>query len=189
MDINEISSIVQQQFLLRRKHFPTIFVELDGTGIQVLALPRLDEKKVDTSRRARMLFDAGRTFGQRTEWTQPSVTGLCMTSFSVPQGLFKKGILVVKMDESNRLNCTARFYEVRKDASRIDVSFLENPFLSGEGLVSPLLPAFMLGIDVVRSQQSTKEAHRMLSALLQEYEHMIRRIVYYERFPGINAHY
>ena len=112
-----------------------------------------------------------------------------MASFSVPRGLFKKGILVVKMDESNRLNCTACFYEVRKDASRIGVGFLENPFLSGEGLVSPLLPAFMLGIDVVRSQQSTKEAHRMLSALLQEYEHRIRGIVYYERFPGINAHY
>jgi hypothetical protein len=190
MDIHDISLIGQQQFLRRRKLFPTIFVELDGTGIQALALPQLDEKKRNTSRRARVLFDAGRTFGQRIKWTRPSVTGLCMASLSFAQDLFKEGILVVKMDEGNRLMCTARFYEVRKDAGGIGVSFLEDPFLSGEGLVSPLLPAFTLGISTVRSQQSTNEAGRMLSALLNEYEERIRGIVaYYERFPGMNALY
>jgi hypothetical protein len=188
MDINEISTIVQQQFLRRRIYSPTIFVELDGAGIQVLGLPHLDEKKRSTPKRARMLFDAGRTFGQRTQWTRPTVTGLCMASLTVAQDIFKQGMLVVKMDEDNRLNCEARFYEVRKDGSESGVYLLENPFLSGEGMVSLLLPAFMLGVEAVHGQLSTNEARRMLSALLHEYEQMISGIGCYERYPGITVH-
>jgi hypothetical protein len=189
MDINEISTVVQEHFLRKGTYLPTVFVELDGTDIEVLVIPQLDEKKGSTPERARILFDAGRTFGHQTERTQQSVTGLCIASISMSQDIHKKGILVVKMGEGNGLNCTTRFYEMRKDDSEIGVSLLENPFLSGEGMVSPLLPAFMLGVDTVRSHQSANEARRLLSAILTEYEHMIRGIGYYERYPGINAHY
>jgi hypothetical protein len=99
-----------------------------------------------------------------------------------------EGMLVVKMGEDKRLNCVARFYEVQKERSERGARLLENPFLSGEGMVSSLLPAFLLGINTVRCQQSTDEARRRLSALLREYEQMIRG-GYYERFPGISVPY
>ncbi len=188
MDINEIARVVQKHFLQKGTYLSTIFIELDGAAVEVLVLPQLDEKKMSTPQRVRILFDAGRTFGQKPQRTQQSVTGLCMASLSMPQDLLTKGMLVVKMGEENRLNCAARFYEVRKDGSALGVRLLENPFLSGEAMVSPLLPAFLLGVDTVRSHQSTKEARRMLSALLHEYEQRIRGIGYSERYPGIHVH-
>jgi hypothetical protein len=195
MDIHEISLIAQQHFLQKGTYLPTIFVELDGADIEVLVLPQLHEKRYRFAKLARILCDAGRAFGQKTETTQPDVTGLCMVYLTVAQAILKEGMLVVKegmlvvkIGEDNRLNCAARFYEVQKDGSERGVRLLENPFLSGEGMVSPLLPAWLLGIYTVRSQQSTDEARRMLTALLYEYEQMIRAIGYSERFPGINAH-
>ncbi len=194
MDIHEILHVVQQHFLQKGTYLPTIFAELDGADIQVLVLPQLHEKKYRFAKLARILCDAGRTFGQKTETTQPDVTGLCMAYLTMAQSILKEGMLavkegmlVVKMGEDNRLNCAARFYEVLKDRSKRGVHLLENPFLSGEGMVSPLLPAFLLGIGTVRGQRSTDEARRWLSALLREYEQMIRARGYYERFPGISV--
>jgi hypothetical protein len=194
MDIHEISLVVQQHFLQKGTYLPTIFVELDGADIEVLVLPQLHEKRYRFAKLARILCDAGRTFGQKTETTQLDVTGLCMAYLTVAHAILKEGMLavkagmlVVKMSEDNRLNCVARFYEVQKDRSERGVRLLENPFLSGEGMVSPLLPAFLLGIDTVLSQQSIDEARRRLSALLREYEQMIRGRGYYERFPSISV--
>ena len=189
MDTNEIATIVQRHFLQKGTYLPTIFVELDDVDIEVLVIPQLNEKRYSISKRARILFDAGRNFGQKIDKTQQSVTGLCMASLTVSLDIYKEGILIVKMGEGNGLNCTTRFYEVRKDGSEIGVGLLENPFLSGEGMVSPLLLAFMTGVDTVRSHQSADEGRRMLSAILNEYERIIRGIGYYERYPGINDHY
>src|SRR5690348_4155469 len=176
MDINEISLIVRQHFLQKGTYLPTIFVELDGTDIEVLVLPQLHEKRYRFAKLARIFYDAGRTFGQKTETTQSDVTGLCMAYLTMAQVILKEGMLavkegmlIVKMGEDNRSNCAARFYEVQKDSSGRGVRLLENPFLSGEGMVSPLLPAFLLGINTVHGQQNTDEARSRLSALLREY--------------------
>ena len=187
MDMNEIATIVQQHFLQKGTYLPTIFIELDGVDIEVLVIPQLNEKRYSIPKRTRILFDAGRRFGQKTEQTQQGVTGLCMASLTVSLDIYKVGILIVKMGEGNGLNCTTRFYEVRKDGSEIGVGLLENLLLLGEGMVSPLLPAFMIGIDTVHRHQSASEDRRMLSTILHEYERIIRGIGYYERYPGING--
>ena len=196
MDINEISLIVRQHFLQKGTYLPTIFVELDGADIEVLVLPQLHEKRYRFAKLARIFYDAGRTFGQKTETTQSDVTGLCMAYLTMAQVILKEGMLavkegmlIVKMGEDNRSNCAARFYEVQKDSSERGVRLLENPFLSGEGMVSPLLPAFLLGINTVHGQQNTDEPRSRLSALLREYEQMIRERGYYERFPGFSVPY
>jgi hypothetical protein len=174
MDINEIATIVQDLFLMKKIYLPSVFVELDGTDIEVLVIPQLDEKRYSTPKCARILFDAGRKFGHKAEKTQQDVTGLGMASISVSQDIHKEGILVAKMGEGNGLNCTTRFYEVRRDGSEIGVGLLENPFLSGEGMASPFLPAFMMGVVTVRRYQSASEGRRMLPAILSEYERIIR---------------
>jgi hypothetical protein len=139
MDIHEISLIIQQHFLQKGTYLPTIFAELDGADIEVLVLPQLHEKKYSFAKLARILFDAGRTFGQKTEKTQSNVTGFCMAYLTQARAILKEGMLVVKegmlivkMDEDKRLNCAAHFYEVQKDRSERGVRLLENPFLSGE---------------------------------------------------------
>lgn len=174
MDMDEIATVVQQHFLQKGTYFPTIFVELDGVDIEVLVLPQLKEKKYRTAKRARMLFDAGHNFGQKIEKTHRGVTGLCMAYSAVSQDVHTKGLLIFKMSEENGLVCTTRFYDVRRDGSEVDVERLENPSLSGKGMVSPNLPAFMIGVDTVRGHQSADEGRRMLSALVSEYERIIR---------------
>jgi hypothetical protein len=154
----------------------------------VLVIPQLNEKRYSIPKRTRMLFDAGRRFGQKTEKMQQGITGLCMASLTVPLDIYKEGILIVKMGEGNGLNCATRFYEAREDGSEIGISLLENPFLSGEEMVSPFLPAFMRGVDAIRRYQSADEGLHVLSALLHEYERIIGGIGYYERYSGVNVH-
>lgn len=174
MDINGIATAVQQHFLQKGTYLPTIFVELDGADIEVLVILQLNERWYSIPKRARILFDAGRSFGQKTEKMQLDVTGLCMAYRAVSQDIGKKGILVFKMSEGNGLSCTTRFYEMRRDDSEIGVGLQEDPLLSGEGMISPLLPAFMIGVVTARRYQSADEGRRMLSALLSEYERLIR---------------
>ncbi len=65
---------------------------------------------------------------------------------AVLQDACTRGILVFKMSEVNSLTCTTCFYDVHRDGSEITIDSHENPSLSGKGMVSPLLPAFMLGV-------------------------------------------
>jgi hypothetical protein len=175
MQMNEIAAAVRQHFLQKGTYLPTIFIELDSVDIETLVLPQLQEKRYSTPKRAHMLFDAGFTFGQKLEKMHQNITGLCMAYSAVSQDAHTKGVLVFKMNGVNGLTCTARFYDAHRDGGEITVDSHENPSLSGEGMVSPLLPAFMLGVATSHGSQSAEESRRMLSALVSEYERMIRR--------------
>lgn len=175
MEMNEIAEAVRQHFLQKGTYLPTIFIELDGADIEMLVLPQLKEKRYSTLERVKMLFDAGRNFGQKIEKKYQGITGLCMAYSAVSQDTLTKGILVFKMSEANGLICTTHFYDVHGDGSDITVDSCENPLLSGEGRVSPLLPAFMTGVVTMQRHQSVDEGRHMLSALVSDYERIISR--------------
>ena len=99
MDMNLIVTAVQQHFLQKGTYLSTIFVELDGDGIEVMVIPQLDKKKYSIAERAGILLNAGRTFGQAIEKTQQRVTGLCMARLSVQPDIGAEGIFIAKMSD------------------------------------------------------------------------------------------
>jgi len=171
MDIDKVATLAKELFLEQGTFLPSVFVELDNTEVGVLAVSEVEEKD-NTPDRARIFFDAGRKYGHQTEKTGQGVTDLHFASLTRTQG--KQGLLIAKIGDGRGLKHTTRFYEVLRGGGGAVVDLLKNSTLSHDGMISPLLPAFMLGVVTVRRHLSANEARRMLSALLREYERMLR---------------